>query len=148
MELLIQPLSEKIGTAIPLPYYATGGAAALDLHACIDEDIVIPPHGRVMIPTGIAAAIPEGHVGIMAVRSSMGAKNGITLANGIGVIDSDYRGQLHASLFNTNDTPYTVQSGDRVAQLMIVPVAHPTLKVVDALPETDRGTGGFGSTGR
>ena len=148
MELLIHPVSDKIGNSIPLPYYATEGAAALDLHACIDENVTIEPHGRVMIPTGIAIAIPEGYVGIMAVRSSMGAKNGINLANGIGVIDSDYRGELRATLHNTTDTPYTVQSGDRVAQLMIVPIAHPTLKVVDALPETQRGAGGFGSTGR
>lgn len=148
MELLIQPLSDKIGATIPLPYYATAGAAALDLHACTDGDILIAPHERVFIPTGIAVAIPEGYVGIMAVRSSMGAKHGINLANGIGVIDSDYRGQLHVTLYNTTDAPYTVRSGDRIAQLMVMPVARPTIKVVDTLPETERGTGGFGSTGR
>ena len=148
MELLIKPVSDKIGAEIPLPYYATDGAAALDLHACTDGDTTIAPHERVMIPTGIAAAIPEGYVGIMAVRSSMGAKNGINLANGIGVIDSDFRGQLHVTLYNTTDAPYTVHSGDRIAQLMIVPVAHPTIKVVDELPQTERGEGGFGSTGR
>ena len=148
MELLIKPISEKIGTEIPLPYYATEGAAALDLHACIDEPVTIAPHARCMIPTGIAAAIPEGYVGIMAVRSSMGVKNGINLANGIGVIDSDYRGQMHVTLYNTTDEPYTVKCCDRIAQLMIVPVLHPTLRVVDTLPETARGEGGFGSTGR
>lgn len=148
MELLIKPVSDKIGNEIPLPYYATAGAAALDLHACTEEDTIIAPHARVMIPTGIAAAIPEGYVGIMAVRSSMGVKNGINLANGIGVIDSDYRGQMHVTLYNTTDMPYTVKSGDRIAQLMIVPVLHPTLRVVDELPETERGEGGFGSTGR
>ena len=148
MELLIKAISEKIGNEIPLPYYATDGAAALDLHACVEEDVVIAPHARVMIPTGIAAAIPEGHVGIMAVRSSMGAKNGINLANGIGVIDSDYRGELRVTLHNTTDAPYTVRCCDRIAQLMVVPVAHPTLKVVADLPETQRGAGGFGSTGR
>ena len=148
MEFLIQPLSDKIGTAIPLPYYATDGAAALDLHACTDGDVTIAPHERVMIPTGIAVAIPEGYVGIMAVRSSMGAKHGITLANSIGVIDSDYRGQLHVTLYNTTESTYTVHSGDRIAQLMVMPVARPTIKVVDTLPETERGTGGFGSTGR
>ena len=101
-----------------------------------------------MLFRSIAAAIPEGYVGIMAVRSSMGAKNGINLANGIGVIDSDFRGQLHVTLYNTTETPYTVYSGDRIAQLMIVPVAHPSIKVVDELPRTERGEGGFGSTGR
>ena len=148
MELLIHPLSDKIGTTIPLPYYATDGAAALDLHACLDSDVVIAPHERVFLPTGIAVAIPEGYVGIMAVRSSMGAKHGINLANGIGVIDSDYRGQLHVTLYNTTEQPYTVHSGDRVAQLMIMPVARPAIQVVDSLPKTERGTGGFGSTGR
>ena len=148
MELLIKPLSDKIGTTIPLPYYATAGAAALDLHACIDGEVVLAPHERVFVPTGIAVAIPEGYVGIMAVRSSMGAKHGINLANGIGVIDSDYRGQLHVTLHNTTEQPYTVRSGDRVAQLMVMPVARPTIQVVDTLPETERGTGGFGSTGR
>ena len=148
MELLIKPMSDKIGRDIPLPYYATAGAAALDLHACIEEDTVIPPHGRVMIPTGIAAAIPEGHVGILANRSSMGVKHGITLANSIGVIDSDYRGQIHAALYNTTDTPYTVRPCDRIAQLMVVPVACPTIRLVDELSETERGEGGFGSTGR
>ena len=148
MKLLIKPLSEKIGSTIPLPYYATAGAAALDLHACTEGDTILPPGGRVMIPTGFAVASPEGHVGIMAVRSSMGAKNGINLANGIGVIDSDYRGELRVTLHNTTDTPYTVQSGDRIAQLMVLPVACPPIEVVDTLPETDRGEGGFGSTGR
>ena len=148
MELLIKPLSDKIGKEIPLPYYATAGAAAVDLHACIDAPVVIEPHGRVMIPTGIAAAIPEGYVGIMAVRSSMGVKNGINLANGIGVIDSDYRGEMRVTLHNTTDTAYTVQIADRIAQLMVVPVACPAIRVVDTLPETERGEGGFGSTGR
>ena len=148
MELLIKPVSDKIGNEIPLPYYATDGAAALDLHACIEEAVTIAPHARIMIPTGIAAAIPDGYVGIMAVRSSMGVKNGINLANGIGVIDSDYRGQMHVTLYNTTDEPYTVRCGDRIAQLMIVPVLHPTLRVVEELPETARGEGGFGSTGR
>ena len=148
MELLIKPMSEKIGKDIPLPYYATAGAAAVDLHACLDEEVVIPPHGRVLIPTGIAAAIPEGYVGILANRSSMGVKHGITLANSIGVIDSDYRGQIHAALYNTTDTPYTVRPGDRIAQLMVVPVMCPPIRVVEELPETARGAGGFGSTGR
>ena len=91
MKLKIKALSDKIGKEIPLPYYATQGAAALDLHACLDEPMTIPAGGQAMVPTGIAAAIPTGYVGIMAVRSSMGVKHGITLTNGIGVIDSDYR---------------------------------------------------------
>ena len=148
MKLQIQALSEKIGREIPLPYYATEGAAAVDLHACIDEAVTLPPGGRALLPTGLAAAIPAGHVGVLAVRSSMGIRHGVTLSNGVGVIDSDYRGQVHVGLHNLSGEPYTVQPGDRVAQLMVVPVAAPEIEVVDALPETVRGAGGFGSTGR
>ena len=148
MKLQIQALSEKIGRDIPLPYYATEGAAAVDLHACIDEAVTLPPGGRALLPTGLAAAIPAGHVGLLAVRSSMGIRHGVTLSNGVGVIDSDYRGQVHVGLHNLSGEPYTVQPGDRVAQLMVVPVAAPEIEVVDALPETVRGAGGLGSTGR
>ena len=148
MKLQIKPLSDKIGTSIPFPYYATAGAAALDLHACVDEAVVVPAGGEARIPTGIAAAIPEGYVGIMAVRSSMGMRHGITMSNGIGVIDSDYRGPLSVGLYNLRGEDYVVQPGDRIAQLLVVPVACPEIEVVDALPETERGEGGFGSTGR
>lgn len=148
MKLLIKSLSEKIGKSIPLPYYATEGAAAVDLHACIDAPMTIPAGGRVLVPTGLAVAIPQGYVGILAVRSSMGVRRGITLSNGIGVIDSDYRGPLGIGLQNTTAEPYDVQPGDRIAQLMVVPVAHPALELVEDLPDTVRGEGGFGSTGR
>ena len=148
MKLKIKPLSEKIGNQIPLPYYATQGAAALDLHACIDEPVAIAPGKQVVIPTGLAVAIPTGYVGILAVRSSMGVRHGVTLSNGVGVIDSDYRGQVHVGLHNLSDAPYTVRPGDRVAQLLVVPVAAPEIELTDALPETARGAKGFGSTGR
>ena len=98
MILPIKALSEKIGREIPLPYYATDGAAAVDLHACIDAPMTIPAGGQVVVPTGLAVAIPEGYVGIIAVRSSMGVRHGITLSNAIGVIDSDYRGPLGVGL--------------------------------------------------
>lgn len=148
MKLQIKVISEKIGREIPLPYYATEGAAGMDLHACIDGPLEIPPEGHAIVPTGIAAAIPDGYVGIMAVRSSMGVRHGVGMTNGIGVIDSDYRGPLGVSLHNYNKTPYTVQPGDRVAQLVIVPVLRPEIEVAEVLPETARGSGGFGSTGR
>lgn len=148
MKLKIKPLSEKIGREIPLPYYATPGAAALDLHACLDGPVTIAPGGRTLIPTGLAVAIPTGYVGIVAVRSSMGIKNGVSLSNGIGVIDSDYRGPLGVGLYNMEATPYTVRPGDRIAQLMVVPVVRETIEVVDQLPPTERGEGGLGSTGR
>ena len=148
MKLQIKALSDKIGTEIPLPYYATAGAAAMDLHACIDEPLLLPAGGRVLVPTGLAVAIPDGHVGIIAVRSSMGIKHGITLSNAIGVIDSDYRGPLGVGLLNTTGETYVIQPCDRIAQLMIVPAARPELELVAELPETQRGEGGFGSTGR
>lgn len=148
MKLQIKPLSDKIGKEIPYPYYATAGAAALDLHACLDEAVTIPAGGRAVIPTGLAVAIPAGCVGIVAVRSSMGIRRGVTLSNGIGVIDSDYRGPLGVGLLNTNPDPYTVLPGDRVAQLMVLPVLCPEIEVVEELSKTDRGQGGFGSTGR
>lgn len=148
MKLKIKPLSPKIGKEIPLPYYATPGAAALDLHACIDKPLTIPGGSRVLVPTGIAVAIMENHVGIVAVRSSMGIRNGITLSNGIGVIDSDYRGPIGVGLHNLNKEAYTIQPGDRIAQLMIVPVTRHEIEVVSELPESERGEGGLGSTGR
>ena len=148
MKLQIKPLSDKIGDSIPLPYYATVGAAALDLHACIDEPAVLPAGGEALIPTGIAAAIPEGCVGVLAVRSSMGIRHGVAMSNGIGVIDSDYRGPLRVGLHNFRDTEYVVEPGDRIAQLLIIPVLRPEVEVVSELSETARGAGGFGSTGR
>jgi len=148
MKLQIQALSEKIGRDIPLPYYATEGAAAVDLHACVDEAVTLPPGGRALLPTGLAVAIPAGYVGLLAVRSSMGIRHGVTLSNGVGVIDSDYRGEIIVALTNLSDTPYTIQPGDRVAQLVISPVVQAQISLVDELDETDRGAGGFGSTGR
>ena len=148
MILPIKALSEKIGREIPLPYYATDGAAAMDLHACIDAPMTIPAGGQVVVPTGLAVAIPEGYVGIIAVRSSMGVRHGITLSNAIGVIDSDYRGPLGVGLRNTTGEDYVLQPCDRMAQLMVVPVLRPEIRLVVELPETERGAGGFGSTGR
>ena len=148
MKMQIKALSDKIGKDIPLPYYATAGAAAMDLHACIDAPMTIPAGGQVVVPTGLAVAVPEGYVGIVAVRSSMGIRKGITLSNAIGVIDSDYRGPLGVGLRNTTDAPYEIQPCDRIAQMMIVPVVCPELELVDELDETERGKGGFGSTGR
>lgn len=148
MEIQIKALSPRIGTDIPLPYFATDGAAAMDLHACLDAPLTLAPGERKMVPSGIAVAIPDGHVGIIAIRSSMGAKHGINMANSIGVIDSDYRGPLSMCIVNLSDASYTIEPGDRVAQLMILPVARPTLKLVEELPQTERGQGGFGSTGK
>ena len=149
MELKIKALSPKIGTEIPAPHFATPGSAAMDLCACIDEPITLSPHERRRIPHGIAIALPSpDYVALVFARSGLATRDGITLANCVGVIDSDYRGPLMTPLINHSDVPYTIQPGDRVAQMMVVPVIQPTVSFVDELDETERGTGGFGSTGR
>ena len=149
MELKIKPLSSKIGQDIPYPHFATSGSAAMDLCACIDDPITLPPHGRMLIPNGIAIALPSAdYVALVFARSGLASKKGIAMANGVGVVDSDYRGQLCTPIINQSDEPYTIQPGDRIAQLMVVPVLQPQITVVDELDETDRGVGGFGSTGR
>ena len=149
MELKIKALSPKIGTEIPAPRFATAGSAAMDLCACIDAPITLMPGERQRIPHGIAIALPgPEYVALVFARSGLATRDGIALANGVGVIDSDYRGQIGVGLVNLGQEPYTVQPGDRIAQLMVVPVVQPTLRFVEELDETERGPGGFGSTGR
>lgn len=149
MELKIKALNGKIGHEIPAPHFATAGAAAMDLHACIEAPIALAPMQRTVIPTGIAIALPSAdYVALVFARSGLGIKKGICLSNGVGVIDSDYRGEIGVGLVNLSDEPYTVQPGDRIAQLMVTPVVQPGITMVDTLDETERGTGGFGSTGR
>ena len=148
MELKIKPLSPKIGKEIPAPYYATPGSAAMDLHACIDQAVVVPAGGRAVIPTGLAIALPSAdYVALVYARSGLGIKHGIAPANCVGVIDSDYRGEIKVGLQNSGSEDYTVQPGDRIAQLMIAPVIQAQLTLVDELDDTQRGAGGFGSTG-
>ena len=149
MELKIKALSSKIGTELPLPHFATDGAAAMDLCACIDAPVVIPAGKRTVIPSGIAIALPSAdYVALLFSRSGMGIRSGIRLSNSVGVIDSDYRGEIGVGLHNTSDADYTVNPGDRIAQLMITPVVRPSIEWVEELPASDRGVGGFGSTGR
>jgi dUTP pyrophosphatase len=149
MDLKIKALSPKIGTEIPTPFYASAGAAAMDLHACIDAPVVIPAGKRVVIPTGLAIGLPSAdYVALVFARSGLGIKHGIAPANCVGVIDSDYRGELMVGLQNSGDADYTVQPGDRIAQLMIVPVVQAHIQLVDELDDTQRGAGGFGSTGK
>ena len=149
MELKIKALSPKIGGEIPAPFYATAGAAAMDLCACMDEPAVIPAGGRQVIPTGIAIALPSPeYVALIFARSGLGLKHGIAPANCVGVIDSDYRGEIKVGLQNSGESDYTVRPGDRIAQMMIVPVVQASVRMVDELDETARGAGGFGSTGK
>ncbi len=149
MKLQIKFESNKIGTSIPAPFYASTGAAGMDLAACIDESITIPAGKHQIIPTGISIALPSNeYVALVYVRSSLGFKKGVTLSNSVGVIDSDYRGEIKVSLANLSDKDFTVAPGDRIAQLVITPVCVPDIEVVSELPSTDRGEGGFGSTGK
>ena len=148
MVLKVKAVSSKIGSDIPLPYYATPGSAAMDLHACLDGPVVIPAGGRSVIPTGIAIALPSpDYVALVFARSGLGIKHGVAPANCVGVIDSDYRGEIKVGLQNSGSSDFTVQPGDRIAQLMVTPVVQATIQMVDELDETQRGTGGFGSTG-
>ena len=149
MELKIKALSPKIGHEIPAPFYASTGAAAMDLHACLDEPLAIPAGQRRSVPTGLAIALPSAnYVALVYARSGLGVKHGVAPANCVGVIDSDYRGEIRVGLVNQSQTPYTVQPGDRIAQLAVMPVVQAELEITDTLDETQRGAGGFGSTGK
>lgn len=149
MKLKIKAVSPKIGTEIPFPYYASAGAAAMDLHACIDEPVVLKAGARCTVPTGIAIALPDaGYVALVFARSGLGIKKGVCLSNGVGVIDSDYRGEVAVGLLNTGSEDYLIRPGERIAQMAVVPVVQAELEQVDELDDTARGVGGFGSTGR
>ena len=131
-----------------LPQRQTEGAAGYDLRACVEAPVTLAPGGSYAFPTGIAAEIPQGLVGLIFCRSGLGVKHGVSLPNCVGVIDSDYRGELIVPLRNFGDKAYTIQPGERIAQLVLVPVFLPPVAEVEELSETQRGTGGFGSTGR
>ncbi|OPX85373.1 dUTP diphosphatase [Pelotomaculum sp. PtaB.Bin117] len=145
----VKKVSEKIGDTIPFPHYATTGSAGLDLPACLDEPLVVPPGARMKIPTGIAIEIPFKHiVGLVFPRSGLATKHGISLANAVGVIDSDYKGEIIVAVYNQSISEYIVNPGERVAQLLFLPVYNAVLEPVEELEESGRGEGGFGSTGK
>ena len=133
---------------IPLPEYATPGSAGLDLRAAVDSDVELLPGERKLIPTGLTLAIPEGYEGQVRPRSGLALKHGISMANTPGTIDSDYRGPVQVIMINLGSEPFVIHRGDRIAQLVICPVAHARLVEVESLPETVRNDGGFGHTGR
>ena len=121
----------------------------MDLYACMDDPISIAPQTLVSIPTGLAIALPSSdYVALVFARSGLGVKHGISLSNGVGVIDSDYRGEIKVGLTNLSDQTYTIQPGDRIAQLAVLPILQVALRLTDTLEDTARGTGGFGSTGK
>ena len=131
-----------------LPTYGSAGAAGADLYACLDEAVTILPDETVWIPTGIALEVPAGCAGLVYARSSLGVKRGLAPANKVGVIDSDYRGEIRVVLLNHGKEPQTIFSGERVAQFIITPVLSPSYEEAEDLSDTQRSTGGFGSTGK
>ena len=139
---------KKLNENAVLPTYGSANAAGADIYACLDAPLTIAPHETVMVHTGLAMEIPEGYAGLIYARSGLGIKHGISLSNGVGVIDSDYRGEICVGLINTSSEDYTIQPGERIAQLVLAPVIPAQPVEVDSLDETERGEGGFGSTGR
>ncbi len=141
-------LDPRIGTDYPLPAYATPGSAGMDLRACIDGPLQLPPGQTSLLPTGIAIHIADpGLAAVILPRSGLGHKHGIVLGNLVGLIDSDYQGQLMVSCWNRGQEPFTIQPGDRIAQLVLVPVVQAEFEIVETFDESERGAGGFGSSG-
>lgn len=144
MKIKVMKLNEN---AI-LPTYGTAFAAGADLYNLPGADVVIPPHETVMIHTGLAMELPEGYAGFLFARSGIASKRGLAPANKVGVIDSDYRGEFMVALHNHSNEPATVAGGERIAQMCILPVVQGEFILADSLDETERGAGGFGSTGK
>jgi dUTP pyrophosphatase len=136
------------GPALPLPRYMTPGAAGLDLLADVAEPVVLAPFARALVPTGLALALPPGYEGQVRPRSGLALKHGVTCANSPGTIDSDYRGEVGVILVNLGNAPFTIERGERIAQLVVCPVVRAELVEVELLEDTARGPAGFGSTGR
>ena len=139
---------KKLHPAAILPAYGSSEAAGADLYACLDAAVTIEPGEVIWVPTGIALEVPKGCAGLVYARSSMGAKRGLAPANKVGVVDSDYRGEIKVVLLNHSKIPQTIHPGERVAQFVITPVLQPVYQEVEELTDTDRGVGGFGSTGK
>ena len=145
----IKVLNPKIGEHIALPSYATQGSAGLDLRVCLDEALVLQPQQTELLPTGIAIYIADPNLAaVILPRSGLGHKHGIVLGNLVGLIDSDYQGELKISCWNRNSEPFRIEPGDRIAQLMFLPITRVDFALVDAFDQSNRGEAGFGSTGR
>lgn len=142
-------LDPRIGDTIPLPTYATPGAAGIDLRVCIDAPIQVAAQETILLPTGVAIFIADPNLAaVILPRSGLGHKHGIVLGNLVGLIDSDYQGELKISCWNRTQEHFTIQPGERIAQLVFIPVIKAAFSVVDSFTETSRGQGGFGSSGR
>ncbi len=141
-------LDPRVGSAIPLPHYATDGSAGLDMRACIDDAMLVAPGETVLVPTGLAIFIDDPSLAaVLLPRSGLGHKHGLVLGNLTGLIDSDYQGQVYISCWNRGQAAYEVQPGERIAQMVFVPVAQVEFNIVEEFQATDRGAGGFGSSG-
>lgn len=146
--LQVKILNSRIGDDIPLPSYSTPGSAGMDLRACLDESLNLAPAETSLIPTGIAIFVADpGYAALILPRSGLGHKHGIVLGNLVGLIDSDYQGELMISAWNRGASNFTIDPGDRIAQLVVVPVQQVEFSVVSEFSSTDRGAGGFGSSG-
>lgn len=147
--LQVKLLDARYGDAWPLPAYATEGSAGLDLRAALDAPLVLAPGSAELVPSGLAIHIADPALcAVVLPRSGLGHRHGIVLGNGTGLIDADYQGPLMISTWNRSDTAYTIEPGDRIAQLVFLPVVRATLEVVDTFIDSARGAGGFGHTGR
>ena len=147
-KLQVKILDPRIGTDIPLPEYATHGSAGMDLRACVDEPITVVPGQTILIPTGVSIYIANPNFAAMLLpRSGLGHKHGIVLGNLVGLIDSDYQGQLMVSCWNRGQADYTIGVGERIAQMVIVPVVQAEFEIVEEFHQSVRGAGGFGHTG-
>ena len=147
--LKVRVLDPRLGREFPLPAYATEGSAGLDLRACVDAPLVLQPGEAQLIPTGLSIWLEDpGHAAVLLPRSGLGHKHGIVLGNLVGLIDSDYQGPLMVSCWNRGTVAFTVQPGERIAQLVVVPIVQVELEIVDEFVATARGAGGFGSSGR
>ena len=146
--LKVRILDARIGKEFPLPAYATGGSAGLDLRACLDAPLKLEPGDAQLIPTGLAIYVEDpGLAAVILPRSGLGHKHGIVLGNLVGLIDSDYQGQLMVSVWNRGEVTYTIKPGERIAQLVVVPVVQVELQVVEDFADSTRGAGGFGHSG-
>jgi len=146
--LQVKVLDPRVGREFPLPHYATPGSAGLDLRACLDAPLTLAPGETQLIPTGMAIHLDDpGLAAVLLPRSGLGHKHGIVLGNLVGLIDSDYQGQVMVSCWNRGTAPFTIAPGERIAQMVIVPVVQVAFEVVEQFTESHRGAGGFGSSG-
>lgn len=149
MKLQVKILDSRLGTTWPLPHHATAGSAGIDLRACLDTPLLLQPNSTVLVKTGLAIYIADPHyAGLILPRSGLGHKHGIVLGNLVGLIDSDYQGELMVSVWNRGTSAFMLEPGERMAQYVLVPVIQAQFDIVTEFEQSERGSGGFGHTGR